>query len=146
MSTSRIPEPQLTEAAQALSRIAEELSRVSSRLAARAEEGSDEAELLGESQKVLTSLSQELGEWDAPKKGTTAHTARTAQLRHRILQDLLRRGPALPIELAAATLSLPEEIQPILQDLTQEDLIEIREVKGGRLVTLTARGRREAGR
>lgn len=145
MSTLKTSEPQLAEAVQALSRIARELSLVSSRLAAHVEEDSEEAELLGKSQKALTSLSRDLGKWESQEKNVVA-AGRTTQLRHRILQDLLRRGPALPIELAAATLSLPEEIQPVLQDLAKEDLIEIREVKGGRLVTLTAKGRREATR
>ncbi len=142
--TSKAPERPLTEAAQVLSRIAEELSRVSTRLAAQAEDNSPEAELLGESQKTLTALSEKLGQWET-REGDTA-AKQTAQLRHRILQDLLRRGPALPIELAAATLSLPEEIQPVLQDLAREELIEIREVRGGHLVALTVRGRQEASR
>ena len=143
MGTLKASEPQLAEAAQALSRIAEELSRVSSRLATRVEEDSAEAELLGESHEALETLSQELGKWQVHD---AAAAKRAVQLRRRILQDLLHRGPALPIELAAATLSLPEEIQPVLQDLAQEDLIEIREVKGGRLVALTARGKLEASR
>jgi len=67
-------------------------------------------------------------------------------LRRQILNDLLRKGPALPIELAAVTLSLPEEVQPVLDAMAREGLIDIEEMAGGRLVTITARGRAEARR
>lgn len=44
----------------------------------------------------------------------------------RKLDALARGGPALPIELAAATLSLPEEVQPALEAMDREGLIQIR--------------------
>lgn len=139
--TSRISESSLTRAAQALSEIARELSKVSNTLAACAERDSAEAKALGASQKALVRLSRRLDNW--PDQESEA-TTEAAHLRKKILRALARGGPALPIELAAATLSLPEEIQPVLETMDREGLIEIRGVRGGRLVTLTARGRMEA--
>ncbi len=76
----------------------------------------------------------------------THHKALQQHLRAAILHILARRGSLLPIELAAATLSLPEEIQPVLEELAQEHLVEIHEGKRGRWVSLTERGRMEAKR
>ncbi|MCS7252143.1 MAG: hypothetical protein RMK32_05995 [Anaerolineae bacterium] len=68
------------------------------------------------------------------------------RLRQEILDVLRRGGPALPIELAAATLSLLDEVRPVLEEMQREGLIEIRDVRAGQLVALTARGRQEAQR
>lgn len=132
---------EMANAARALADIARELGRISSALAACAERDSAEAKALGASQKALVRLSRRLDNW--PDQESEA-TTEAAHLRKKILRALARGGPALPIELAAATLSLPEEIQPVLETMDREGLIEIRGVRGGRLVTLTARGRMEA--
>ena len=124
----------LSETARALSEIAEQLQRVSSALAASVEGESTEAEALGASQEALADVARRLENWQAQE-----HTS--ADLREKLLNVLARGGPALPIELAAATLSLPEEIRPVLVAMEKEGLVNIREVKGGQLVTLTARGR-----
>jgi predicted ArsR family transcriptional regulator len=68
------------------------------------------------------------------------------RLRREILQALQRRGAALPIELAALTLSFVDEIRPVLEELEAEGLIELRNVRGGPLVALTARGREQLRR
>lgn len=65
----------------------------------------------------------------------------TASLRKAVLENLHRRGPTLLPELAAATLSLPDEIRPVLQAMEEEGLVEIQTVRGWDVVSLTARGR-----
>jgi hypothetical protein len=76
---------------------------------------------------------------------TTSGTPGQEKLRREILDTLRRVGPALFPEPAAATLSLPEEIRPVLQAMEREGLVEIRTLRGWQLVSLTDRGRREAG-
>ncbi len=145
----RTPEPKsVEEAIQALSDIVKKLSEVSSALLVACAEGQDQQrETLDASQKALTHLSQRLEDWEAREGPKPAEEVQRAErLRKGILASLLRRGPALPVELAAATLSLPEEVQSILIAMDEEGLVEIREVRGGQLVTLTPKGRQEAGR
>jgi hypothetical protein len=145
----RTPEPEsVAEAVQALSEIAKQLSEVSSTLLAACREGQGPpAEALSASQEALAHLSQRLDDWEAQGKAkAAAESQRTARLRKEILGSLLRRGPAFPVELAAATLSVPEEVRSVLDEMDREGLIEIREVKGGQLVALTAKGRQEACR
>jgi len=66
--------------------------------------------------------------------------ADTARALADIARELSRLSSAL-----AATLSLPDEIRPVLQAMEREGLVEIRTLKGWQLVSLTDRGRREAG-
>lgn len=115
---------------------------------------SEIAQMLKELKELKEALkSQAETASQAREGGSEATRAQLAQeskdllvLRQEILYNLLQKGPALPIELAAATLSLPEEIQPVLDMMQKEGVIEIRETGRGRLVTLTARGRDEARR
>ncbi len=136
MPVRKMPNPSeemLSETAQALSEIAR-------KLATHSTDNDAEARSLEESREALLRLSQKLENWRAQEEKSATETVR---LRQKILDALARGGPALPIELAAATLSLPEEVQPVLEELERDDLIQIRGVKGGQLVSLTARGRME---
>ncbi len=144
MTVTRFPggDPALTEAAQSLSKIARELGELSHTLATQASSDSPEAERLGASQEELAALAQRLDDWHTQEAAFQAQVVDDARLRKRVLNALLK-GPALPIELAAATLSLPEEIRPVLDRLEDEGLIATR---GGRLLTLTGAGRRVARR
>ena len=144
--TTSSSNPALAETVRALSRIARELEEISQRLSTRVEGGSPEAEVLSRSGEELAHLSQALDNLQAQETGAAAQAEELARLRREILENLLRKGPALPIELAAATLSLPEEVQPVLEEMEREGLIAIEELESGRLITITARGRAEAQR
>ncbi|MGB9724692.1 MAG: hypothetical protein ACPL7C_12885 [Anaerolineae bacterium] len=120
---------EITSAAQALADIARQLSQLSSALAAYAKGNAPEAEAPTASERALDRIARE-----------------AQRLRREVLHTLLRNGPALFPELAAATLSLPDEIRPVLQAMEQEGLVEIQTVRGWQRVALTARGRQEAGR
>ncbi len=99
-----------------------------------------------EKERSAEALQSQAQEAEQRRQQAAQEAERAALLRQEILENLLRKGPALPIELAAATLSLPEEIQPVLEGMVKEGLIEIRETGRGRLVTLTLQGRVEAQR
>jgi hypothetical protein len=140
MGVMRTAESQeMADTARALANIARELSRLSSALAACAKGNPAEAEVLASSQETLDRISRQLDDW------TTSGTPGQEKLRREILDTLRRNGPALFPELAAATLSLPDEIRPVLQEMEREGLVEIRTLKGWQLVSLTDQGRREAG-
>jgi predicted transcriptional regulator len=64
-------------------------------------------------------------------------------LRKSILIELLRRGRAFPVELAAATFTFVENIRPVLEDLEKEGLVRIRQVAGVgmEVIELTPKGR-----
>lgn len=125
----------------ALADIARELSRISAALAARAGENSPEAESLKASQNALANLAQQLEEGALNQETTHPAAQETTRLRKAVLENLYRRGPALFPELAAATLSLPDEIRPVLQAMEQEGLVQIQVLRGWETVSLTARGR-----
>jgi DNA-binding GntR family transcriptional regulator len=129
----------MADTARALADIARELSRLSSALAACAKGNPADVEVLTSSQEALDRISRQLDDW------TTSSTSGQEKLRQEILDTLRRDGPALFPELAAATLSLPDEIRPVLQAMEREGLVEIRTMRGWQLVSLTDRGRREAG-
>ncbi len=57
-----------------------------------------------------------------------------------LLQALLKKGPALPIELAVRTYSYPEEIAEPLSNLEQEGLVERQGMKTGEMIVLTQKG------
>lgn len=138
MSVTETPEVPPSETVPTLAEIARELERLGTALAECARRG--DARTLREVQKASAQLSQRLGELH--NRGAT-EARRTGRLRRAVLEALRRGGPALPIELAAVTLSLPDEIQPVLQEMERDGLIEFRDVRGGRLVALTGRGRQE---
>lgn len=121
-----------------LADVARELSRISGALAARAEENSPEAESLKASQNALADLARQLEGETADEETADQETVR---LRQAVLENLHRRGPALFPELAAATLSLPDEIRPVLQAMEREGLVEIQTLRGWEMISLTARGR-----
>jgi DNA-binding MarR family transcriptional regulator len=64
----------------------------------------------------------------------------------RMLLNLYRKGPALPVELAARFYSFPDEIMPQLRELEEAGLIEMTPIArsrvGGALVYLSEQGRR----
>lgn len=102
-----------------------------------------QAEALRSSQEKLESVSRELRNPRAKEAAETKGRS-PERLRREILDALKRGGPALFPELAAATLSLPDEIQPVLQDMVRDGLVEIQNLRGWKRVSLTARGRQEA--
>jgi DNA-binding MarR family transcriptional regulator len=57
-----------------------------------------------------------------------------------LLQALLKKGPALPIELAVRTYSYPEEIAGPLSSLEQKGLVERQGMKTGEMIVLTQKG------
>ncbi len=128
----------IADTVRLLADVARELSRISGILASRAEENSPEAEKLKASQEALANLARQLEEETRDKETADRETTRLRQV---ILENLHRRGPALFPELAAATLSLPDEIRPVLQEMKQEGLVEIKTLRGWDVVFLTARGR-----
>ena len=67
----------------------------------------------------------------------------TAQLEEQetnILQALLKKGPALPVELAVRTFSFPEEIAAPLGELEQEGYVERQKMQKGEMLVLTKKG------
>ncbi len=134
------PSSDLEEAARALTEAAQALTRVAKTLASHVPESAPEMATLDEQMDSLTAIVHTL-ESQREEEAQRAETARQrAQLRQAILAAL-SRGPALPVELAAATLSLPDEIRPVLYELQQEGLVAVREAGVGQLIALTARGR-----
>lgn len=127
------------DTARALAAIAQELSRITATLAACVEPNSSSAEKLKASGAALARISQQLENWGAQQ--IEGH--RRARLRKSVLDVLRRGGPAFLVELAAATLSLPEEIRPVLEEMREEGLIEFRNIPGGQMIALTARGYQE---
>jgi DNA-binding MarR family transcriptional regulator len=57
-----------------------------------------------------------------------------------LLQALLKKGPALPIELAVRTYSFPEEIAEPLSNLEQAGFVERQAMKTGEMIVLTKKG------
>lgn len=62
------------------------------------------------------------------------------KVKQRILQVLINKGAALPVELAVQTYSFPEEIARPLADLEQEGIIERQGLKGSEMIVLTQKG------
>ncbi len=72
------------------------------------------------------------------------HESIHAQERERnILEALLKKGPALPVELAARTYSFPEEIAEPLSKLEQDGLVERQPLKAGEMIVLTEKGQKQ---
>ncbi|NOX61347.1 MAG: hypothetical protein GXP42_05300 [Chloroflexi bacterium] len=137
-ATYQHPEPILLDAARDLSEIAHRLGEISRALAATAE--GEHKNALMESEEALAQLSQEMKALQQEKGAERNRKEETERLRREILAALRRGGPALPIELAAATLSLPEEVNPVLEDMAEEGLIAIGHVLGGHWITLRRTG------
>lgn len=57
-----------------------------------------------------------------------------------LLRALLEKGPALPVELAVRTFSLPDEISDPLQDLESNGFIARQQMKRGEMYVLTKEG------
>jgi len=62
----------------------------------------------------------------------------------KLLQALLRKGPALPVELAVRTFSYPEEIATPLEALEQQGYIERQKLRKGEMFVLTRKGQERA--
>jgi DNA-binding MarR family transcriptional regulator len=57
-----------------------------------------------------------------------------------ILQALLKKGPALPVEVAVRTFSFPEEIAAPLETLEQQGYVERQKMQKGEMLVLTKKG------
>jgi DNA-binding MarR family transcriptional regulator len=62
-----------------------------------------------------------------------------------LLQALLKKGPALPVELAARTLSFPDEVSASIRALADRGLVEIEPLArgrlGGKIIYLSEKGK-----
>jgi len=58
----------------------------------------------------------------------------------KLLQALLKKGPALPVELAVRTFSFPEEIAAPLEALEQDGYVERQKLQKGEMFVLTNKG------
>lgn len=130
----------LEEAARALTEAAQALTRVAKILASHIPEPAPEMAALDEQIESLAAIADTLESQRGEEAQQAEAALRRAHLR-RAVMSALSRGPALPVELAAATLSLPDELRPILYELHQEGLVAVREAGVGQLIALTARGR-----
>ena len=118
--------------------VARQLEELAKTIKALQQSGKLEASQLAE---AVRSLQKAIG---APPQ--EEERAARKELREAVLQALERRSPLLPIELAAVTLSLPEEIQPVLEELEEEGVITIHTGPRGKWVTLASRPSRFARR
>jgi DNA-binding MarR family transcriptional regulator len=64
----------------------------------------------------------------------------TQQLEEDLLQALLEKGPALFMELAARTLSFPDDISVPLRELEQQGYIARQRLRKGEMYVLTEQG------
>lgn len=67
----------------------------------------------------------------------------TQERERNILEALLKKGPALPVELATRTYSFPEEIAEPLSNLEQNGLVERQPLKMGEMIVLTEKGQKQ---
>jgi len=58
-----------------------------------------------------------------------------------ILEALMQKGPALPVEIAVRTLSFPEEIAAPLHNLEHKGDVERQRLQKGEMFVLTQRGK-----
>jgi DNA-binding MarR family transcriptional regulator len=61
-----------------------------------------------------------------------------------LLDALLKKGPALPVELAVRTYSFPEEIAEPLDRLEQRGLVARQSMRTGQMIVLTEKGQAQA--
>jgi len=67
-------------------------------------------------------------------------TGRVEEQEISILQALLQKGPALPVEVAVRTFSFPEEIVSPLQSLEEKGEVKREQLGKGEMFTLTQKG------
>ena len=67
----------------------------------------------------------------------------TQERERNILEALLKKGPALPVELASRTYSFPEEIAGPLSNLEQDGLVERQPLNAGEMIVLTEKGQKQ---
>ncbi len=140
MTTQNSPSATETDLADLIRRLSElthTLELVVHQLSERAPAGSEERRALDEAGRTLGTLADRLSHGEAEVEATHQR----ATLRQEVLSALAQRGSMIPIELAAITLSLPEELQPVLEALAQEGLVEVHEGRPGSWVSLTPKGR-----
>ncbi len=61
-----------------------------------------------------------------------------------ILQALLKKGPALPVEVAVRTFSFPDEVAAPLEELEQQGYIQRQKMQKGEMFILTKKGHERA--
>ena len=140
---------ELADIIQQLTTVARTLEQIAHQLANQVNASSEEGQTVRETERALGDIASQLAHTEQAVKAAQERQATQEQqrdLRRAVLRALYRRGAMLPIEVAAATLSMPEEIRPVLQELAQEGLIEIHEGRRGRWISLTAYGHEEAKR
>ncbi len=71
-------------------------------------------------------------------------TMRLREQEINILQALLRKGPALPVEVAVRTFSFPEDIAEPLGALEQQGYVERQKLRKGEMFVLTKKGHERA--
>ena len=123
---------------ETLQRIAQQLAQLAQSLG-KLEDATDQAQELAKSAQMLETVSRDM-------RDNIRSNEEHLQLRSAILTELLRGGPALPLELAASILTFVEDIQPVLEELEREGLIQVRRVVGADVIELTPSGREEATR
>ena len=137
----------LREVSQALRVLAQQLEALSTRLAQMpaGEEGEAEVQAAREAlARFRTLLGPDAAEQAAAQ--AQAQAAMAERLKHEVLQELLRGGPAMPMELAAALLITPSELRPIVDELEKQGLIEVQNLEEGALIRLTRRGKEALAR
>jgi DNA-binding MarR family transcriptional regulator len=76
-----------------------------------------------------------------------AETNDLSEKEKQLLQSLLHKGPALPVELAARTLSFPDDVSESIRVLAARGLIEVEHMSGksmgGDLVFLSKKGMKQ---
>lgn len=135
---------ELADIIQQLTTVARRLEQIAHQLANQVNASSEEGQTVRETERALGDIASQLAHTEQAVKAAQERQATQEQqrdLRRAVLRALYRRGAMLPIEVAAATLSMPEEIRPVLQELAQEGLIEIHEGPPSRWVDLTPMGR-----
>lgn len=68
----------------------------------------------------------------------------TEEQETKLLQALLKKGPALPVELAVRTFSYLEEIATPLAALEEQGYIERQKLRKGEMFVLTRKGQERA--
>lgn len=131
----------LTQTAQALQQIARQLSEIAKTLSSQ---GVAPAQAKGLEESALA-LEEATRNITRGLEENARDAERRNWLRQAILRELLRGGPALPMELAASVFAFVEDIQPVLAELERHGLVQIRRVAGADVIELTAQGRHEAG-
>ena len=135
---------ELKEVVAQLTQVTRTLEQVARVLAQRVPPASEARRVLADTEQTLGAIASHL-EYAQTQAQASEARARDAEARKRLRREVLtvlyHRGAMLPIELAAATLSMPEELQPVLEELERDGLVEIHEGRPGYWVDLTPKGR-----